>query len=30
MMMFTFSAFDHKYLSWVNLVQKFKTVQGEI
>ena len=23
MMMFTFSAFEHKYLSWVNLVQKF-------
>ena len=24
MMMFTFSVFDHKYLSWANLVQKFK------
>ena len=26
MMMFTFSVFEHKYLSWVNLVQKFKIV----
>ena len=26
MMMFTFSVFDHKYLSWANLVQKFKIV----
>ena len=26
MMIFTFSAFDHKYLSWANLVQKFKIV----
>ena len=24
MMIFTFSAFDHKYLSWANLVQKLK------
>ena len=24
--MFTFSVFDHKYLSWTNLVQKFKIV----
>ena len=24
MVMFTFSVFDHKYLSWTNLVQKFK------
>ena len=30
MMMFTFSVFDHKYLSWANLVQKFKIVQREI
>ena len=30
MMMFTFSVFDHKYLSWVNLVQNFKIVQSEI
>ena len=26
MMMFTFPLFDHKYLSWANLVQKFKIV----
>ena len=26
MMMFTFSVFEHKYLFWVNLVQKFKIV----
>ena len=26
MMMFNFSVFDHKYLSWANLVQKFKIV----
>ena len=25
-MMFTLSVFDHKYLTWANLVQKFKTV----
>ena len=30
MMMFTFSVFELKYLSWVNLVQKFKIVQSEI
>ena len=24
MMMFTFSVFEHKYLSWVNLVQKIQ------
>ena len=24
MMMFTFSVFDHKYISWANLVQNFK------
>ena len=30
MMMFTFSVFDHKYISWANLVQKFKIVQSEI
>ena len=30
MMMFNFSVFDHKYLSWANLVQKFKIVQREI
>ena len=29
-MMFTFSVFDHKYLSWANLIQKFKIVQREI
>ena len=26
MMMFTFSVFDHKYLSWASLAQKFKVV----
>ena len=30
MMIFTFSAFDHKYLSWANLVQTFEIVQSEI
>ena len=30
MMMFSFSVFDHEYLSWANLVQKFKIVQSEI
>ena len=30
MIMLIFSVFDHKYLSWANLVQKFKTVQNEI
>ena len=30
MIMFTFSVFDHEYLSWANLVQKFKIVQSEI
>ena len=25
-MMFTFSVFDHKYLSWAKLVQKFKII----
>ena len=30
MMMFTFSVFELKYLSWVNLVQKFKIAQSEI
>ena len=30
MMMFTFSVFDHKYLSWASLVQKFKIVQSKI
>ena len=29
MMMFTFSVFEHKYLSWVNLVQKFKIVSSK-
>ena len=29
-MMFTFFVFDHKYLSWANLVQKSKIVQSEI
>ena len=30
MMMLTFSVIDHQYLSWVNLVQKFKINQSEI
>ena len=30
MAMFTFSVFDHKYLSWANLVQKFKIVQSVV
>ena len=30
MMMFTFSVFDYKYLSWANLVQQFKIAQDEI
>ena len=30
MMMFSFSVFDHEYLPWANLVQKFKIVQSEI
>ena len=30
MMMFTFSVFDHKYLSWANLGQKFEIVRSEI
>ena len=30
MMMSTFSVFEHKYLCWVNLVQKFKIAQREI
>ena len=29
-MMFTFFVFDHKYLSWADLAQKFKIVQSEI
>ena len=28
-MMFTFSVFEHKYLLWVNLVQKFKIVSSK-
>ena len=30
MMMFTFSVFDHKYLSWATLFQKFEIVQSKI
>ena len=30
MAMFTVSVFDHKYLSWANLVQKFKIVQSVV
>ena len=30
MVMLTFSAFDNKYHSWANLVQKLKIVRSEI
>ena len=30
MVMFLVSAFEHKYLSWANLVQKFTIVESEI
>ena len=29
-MMFTFSVFDHRYLSWANLVRKFKIVCSKL
>ena len=29
-MMLTFSVFNHKYLSWTNLVQKFKIVSSKL
>ena len=30
MVMFTVYVFDHKYLSWTNLVQKFKIIYSDL